>query len=126
MHAYEEGNLIELGKALKINYENSIKSTELDLLTHLSDLMQNIMLTKFSSEYHTQEHWEKICRLRAEIQEDLEWNDCLSEESIKSEWNNAFKGGKYLASTFVDTKQLTNLSWKEVFEEIYSTSDYGK
>ena len=48
LQAYEEGNLIELGNALKINYENSIKSAELELLTHLSDLMQNIILTKFS------------------------------------------------------------------------------
>ena len=126
LQAYEEGNLIELGNALKINYENSIKSAELDLLTHLSDLMQNIILTKFSSEYHTQEHWEKICRLRAEIEEDLEWNDCLNKESIENEWNNAFNGAKYLASTFVDAKKLTNLSWKEVFEEIYSTNNYGK
>ncbi len=38
LQTYKEGNIEELGEALKINYENSISGTELELLNNLSDL----------------------------------------------------------------------------------------
>ena len=91
---YKEGNIKELGEALKLNYENSISGAELDLLTHLSKLMENIILLKLSDEYKTQEQWEKICKFRDEIEEDLEWNDCLDQKSINKEWSRAFDGAK--------------------------------
>ena len=123
---YQEGNIEELGKALKLNYENSISGAELDLLTHLSKLMENIILLKLADEYKTQEQWETICDFRDEIEEDLEWNDCLTENSIRRKWERALDGAKYLASTFVDVEQLDELTWTDVFETSYHPSNYGK
>ncbi len=127
LQTYKEGNIEELGDALKINYENSISGAELELLNHLSDLMKNIIILQFSDEFKTQEQWEKICRLRSNIEDDLEWNDNLNENSIKNEWDDAFNSAKYLAETFVDeAKYLEKITRKEVFEQSYHPSDYGK
>ncbi len=127
LQTYKEGNIVELGEALKINYENSISGAELELLTHLRYLMEHIILLRFSDDYKTQEQWEKICRLRSNIDDDLEWNDCLNENSIKNEWKRAFLSAKELATIFApQASKLKKLKWFEVFEQSYHPSDYGK
>ena len=127
LRTYEAGNMQELGKALKLHYENSIAGAELELATHLYHLMENILLITFSEDYRTQEHWEKICRLRTDVEEDLEYNDCLTEESIKAEWEFAWKDAKDQASIFVkDISMTEKLTWKDVFETTYHPSQYGK
>ncbi len=120
LQTYKEGNIEELGEALKINYENSISGAELELLNHLSDLMECIILHKVSDKFKTQKQWEKICRLQRKIKDDLEWNDCLNEKSIKKEWNDAFIYAKDTYPEYMEqVKKIKSLTWKEVFEQSY-------
>ncbi len=127
LRTYEEGNMEELGKALKLHYENSIAGAELELATHLYHLMENVLLISLSDDYQTQEQWEKICRLRTEVEEDLEYNDCLNEESIKAEWDAAWEDAKDQASIFVKAaSSVEKLAWEEVFKTSYHPSRYGK
>lgn len=127
LQTYEEGNVEELGIAIKMYYESSITSAELELLRYLKKLMENIIMLVFSDEFKTQEQWEKICRLRVDVREHLEWNDCLNDNSIKKEWNDAFEDAVDLASIDAPkASELKKLTWYETFEKSYHPSNYGK
>ncbi len=127
LQTYEEGNIEELGIAIKMYYESSKTSAELELLNHLESLMENIILLKVIDKLKTQEQWEKICRLRVDVKDDLEWNYNLNEESIKKEWNDAFYYAKNTDYEYIEkAKQIKSLTWHEVFEKSYHPSNYGK
>lgn len=127
LQAYKEGNIKELGTALEINYKNSVADAHIDLSRHLRYLMEAVILAKSSADYHTQEHWEKICHLRSNIEDDLEWNDCLNDDSVRNEWEDAFGRGKKSASIFVsEANGLKKIEWKEIFETIYHPKVWQK
>ncbi len=108
-------------------YKNSITSAELDLHRYLRYLMEKIMQLIFSDEFKTQKQWEAICNLQSEIEDHLEYNDCLNNDSIKKEWKVAFEDAKDLASIYAPkAKNLEKLTWYEVFEKSYHPDNYGK
>ena len=126
LRTYEEGNFEDLGKALKLFYENTKSSAEYELYKHLSNLMRAVILLKYSDEYKTQQVWEKIVHYRFEIEEEIEWNHNLTYNSIKKEWDEAFKSAKGFTETLInDVKNLKKLSWEEVFEENYHPSNFS-
>lgn len=121
LNTYREGNIEELGEALEKCYDASKRWAKHELWELLKNLMENVLLVKFSDEYKTQEHWEKICRLRSAIEGQLEDYDFfLDKNSIQYEWNSAFSGAKELAITYVpEASTLMELSNDDVFETIY-------
>ena len=120
LKTYSEGHIEELGEALEKCYDASVKWTRHELWDFLKDLMEKVILVKYSDEYRTQEHWEKICRLRSEINEHVEDNDFLNEKNIIEEWNGAFSSAKKLASIYIPAaSNLSELSREDVFETIY-------
>ena len=126
LRTYEEGNIQELGEALRIHYENSVRGAEYELLVHLKELMENIILAKLSDKFRTQERWEKIVRLRREISDDLEYNDCITDDTIKENWNNALDWAKDLAEVYIpDAIDLNELGWNDILKENYYPIENG-
>ena len=125
--ACEEGDLEEVKKGLQAYHKTALGGARHELWQHLKCLMEDVILVKLSEEYQTQEHWEKICKWRGKIEDDLEYDDFLTENNIEEEWTNAFRVGKKLAAIFVpEAKKLKELTWTEVFEKSYHPDNYGK
>ena len=126
LRTYEEGNMQELSEALRIHYENSVRGAEYELLVHLKELMENIILAKLSDEFRTQERWEKIVRLRSEIEEDKEYNDCITDDTINENWNSALDWAKDLAEVYIpEAIDLNELSWNDLLTENYFPTENG-
>ena len=69
----------------------------------------------------------KLCDWRSKIEDELEFDDFLTEKIIKEKWNSTFESVKDLTFIFVpQTKELKELTWNEVFEQSYHPSNYGK
>jgi len=125
--ACEEGDLEEVKRGLQTYHINSIQGAKHELWQHLKCLMEDVILAKFSDKYHTQEHWERISNWRSLIEDDLEYDDFLTEKDIKEEWTNAFRVGKKLAAIFVpEASKLEKLTSNEVFKQSYLPENYGK
>ena len=125
--ACEEGDLEEVKKGLQAYHKACLGGARHELWLHLNYLMQDVILAKFSNNYRTQKHWEKICKWRGKIEEQIDYDDFLTENNIKEEWKSAFESGKELATIFVsEAKELKELTWTDVFEKSYHPDNYGK
>ncbi len=125
--ACEEGDLQEVKKGIKLYHQACIRVAKYELWQHLRYLMQDVILAKYSDNYHTQKHWERICKWRNKIDDDFEFDNFLTEKTIKNEWEDAFLTARKLAINFTpNASELLKLTWTEVFEQSYHPSDYGK
>ncbi len=127
LETFKSGNMEELSVALQANYEGSIASAKHELWEHLKDLIESVILVQLAPEFRTPEHWEKICRLRTDVEDDLEWNDCLTEKNIYEEWPDAFRSAKDIAEIYAPkAANLESISWDDVFETSFHPDNYGE
>lgn len=127
LKTYKEGYIEELGEALEKCYDASVKWTRHELWDHLKDLMYYVLLMQHNSEFRTQDNWEKICRLRSEIEDDFENNECLVEKDLNNKYPSAFDAAKDLAETYAPKVSAVNeLSRKDIFETSYHPNNYVK
>ena len=124
LQTYNEGKWEELKIALEENLKASIAANKHQLFRDLRDLMENVLIMKYSAQEVTQERWETICRLRFKIWEDVEDYDFIKSE-IKEEWQKAFESGKSLAQiTTRKSIEINTLSAKEVFRSNFHPDHY--
>lgn len=82
--------------------------------------MEDILFIKYSETFRTQERWEKICRHRSELYDLIEYNSCLSEQSIFNKWDRSFERACNIVNTdFVEAENADKLTWFEVMEQDY-------
>jgi len=120
LNLFNAGKFDDLAIVLQKNKETQQRIAEVELNRFLKDLMETIMLWKFSPLYRTDEQMAKINKLRMDIKDSLECEGCLSEENIKHYWKKAFDYAKDWAVARVkETEALQDLTWDEVFNVDY-------
>ena len=127
LQACKEGDFKGVQEGLEVYHKACIGGARHELWKNLHCLMEDVMLAKLSDKYHTQKHWEKITKWRSEIEDQMDYDDFISEKNIKEEWSDAFKSGRKIAAIFVPkAKEIKELTWNEVLEHSYHPNNYGK
>ena len=120
LETYRAGDSEQLGLALERFFESSKRNAELELLNTLQALMEAILLWKAEIQFRTQERREYIYQQQQEIEMLMEFNACLTNDSINNEWQEAFDWAKELAEVESNNIQdIEELTWEEVFSDKY-------
>jgi len=119
----KEKKFDELEYALE-SYLNYIKKREeREILWKLRDLMMLILLWKFSDQYRDKENSVKISQYRSEIEDILQFEACITRETLKIKWSEIFEIAKDRAGNYNPAILNTDiLSWDEVFNQLYEES----
>jgi len=113
---YESGEIQELGEVLKRYREKIKRSEERELYWKLNELMTQIILWKTSENFRTKENALKILDYRGEIDMDLEFNGCLTTDTIQNLWDEAFTYAREHAMIFdKNAANISPITWNEVF-----------
>ena len=117
---FNAGKFDDLRIVLQKNKETQQQIAETELKRFLKDLMENILLWKFSLIYRTDEQMARISKLRMDIKDSLDCEGCLSERNIKEYWKEAFDYAKNWAVARVkEAETIEDLTWYEVFTQDY-------
>ena len=120
LQTYKNQEFEELGKALEAFYQQSIRGARHEAFFELKLLMEEVLYCKVSKEMRTQERWEKICRHRREIEMIMEFNECVTNDDLKNDWERALDSAKYVAEVdFPEIETVKSLSWNEVITDEY-------
>lgn len=120
LEVYEDGDFEELGKALIAFKQTAINSARHELKHELKMIMQNIILWKISETYQTQERREEIYGHHTELELVLDFNPCISHETLKEIWDDAFDWGvRSIDQDLLQNVTIPQLTWNDVFETDY-------
>jgi len=117
----KKGNVKELEYAMELYLDDIKKQEERELLYNLRDLMQTILLWNYSETYRSSDNAVKISNYKHEINMAIDFEGCLSNETLKISWSKTFQEARERAAIFENKIiNFKELEWDEVFNNTYS------
>jgi Domain of unknown function DUF29 len=117
----EKGNVQAASTGLKELIEALGRSEKRALKSHLTQLMAHIIKWKTQANKRSRSWAATICNAREEIRDIQEETPSLTDRIIEEIWEKSFHAAKREAEADMNQDTpITELSWKEVFEEEYS------